>query len=159
MRRGQAALEFLTTYGWAIMVVLVMIGALAYFGVLNPSKYLPPKCVFTTGFTCRDYVAEHNGGDLRFRFVLENGLGSSVTIQETGTVLTAYGASVACANVTGSPLTMGAGESRTFTCAGLGAGTSPGIGQRSKATVALNYTEVGGAFVHPISGEIQTTVQ
>ena len=31
--RAQAALEFLMTYGWAILVVLVSIGALAYFGV------------------------------------------------------------------------------------------------------------------------------
>ena len=38
MRKAQAALEFLTTYGWAFIVILIMIGALAYFGVLNPSR-------------------------------------------------------------------------------------------------------------------------
>jgi len=37
-RKGQAAMEFLMTYGWAILVVLVVIGALAYFGVLSPSS-------------------------------------------------------------------------------------------------------------------------
>ena len=46
MKRGQVALEFIMTYGWAILVVLVAIGALAYFGVLNPGKYLPEKCFF-----------------------------------------------------------------------------------------------------------------
>jgi len=35
MRKGQAAIEFLVTYGWAILIVLIAIGALAYFGVLN----------------------------------------------------------------------------------------------------------------------------
>ena len=40
MRRGQAALEFLTTYGWAFLVILVMIGALAYFGVLDPERFV-----------------------------------------------------------------------------------------------------------------------
>jgi uncharacterized protein (UPF0333 family) len=30
-QRGQAAMEFLMTYGWAILVVLIAIGALAYF--------------------------------------------------------------------------------------------------------------------------------
>ena len=30
-RKSQAAMEFLMTYGWAILVVLVAIGALAYF--------------------------------------------------------------------------------------------------------------------------------
>lgn len=37
--KGQAALEFLTTYGWAFLVILVMIGALTYFGVLAPAKF------------------------------------------------------------------------------------------------------------------------
>lgn len=40
-RRGQQALEFLTTYGWAFLVVLVMIGSLWYFGVINPCTMLP----------------------------------------------------------------------------------------------------------------------
>lgn len=34
--KGQAAMEFLMTYGWAILVVLACIGALTYFGVLKP---------------------------------------------------------------------------------------------------------------------------
>ena len=49
MRKGQAAMEFLMTYGWAILVVLVAIGALAYFGVLSPDKLLPEKCMISSG--------------------------------------------------------------------------------------------------------------
>ena len=45
-KKAQAAMEFLMTYGWAILVVLVVIGALAYFGVLSPKKLLPDKCLF-----------------------------------------------------------------------------------------------------------------
>mgnify|MGYP001619472072 FL=1 len=40
-KKSQAALEFLMTYGWAILVVLVAIAALAYFGVLSPCKFVP----------------------------------------------------------------------------------------------------------------------
>ncbi len=36
-------IEFMITYGWAILVVLVAIGSLVYFGVLNPEKYMPPN--------------------------------------------------------------------------------------------------------------------
>ena len=44
-KKGEsAALEFLTTYGWAFLVILVMIGALAYFGILNPG---PRDCACT----------------------------------------------------------------------------------------------------------------
>jgi hypothetical protein len=42
------------TYGWAILVVLAAIGALAYFGVLSPSNFLPAKCVASPGISCID---------------------------------------------------------------------------------------------------------
>lgn len=35
MKKCQAAMEFLMTYGWAILVVLVAVGALFYFGVFD----------------------------------------------------------------------------------------------------------------------------
>ena len=50
--KGQAALEFMMTYGWAILVVLAAIGALSYFGILNPSKFTPDTCLASSGFAC-----------------------------------------------------------------------------------------------------------
>ena len=51
-RKSQAALEFLTTYAWAFLVILIMIGALAYFGMLSPSKLLPDRCNFGSEVSC-----------------------------------------------------------------------------------------------------------
>jgi hypothetical protein len=61
MRKGQAALEFLTTYGWAILVILVMIGAIAYFGIINPDKFLPTRCIVSPEFNCQDFQALSSG--------------------------------------------------------------------------------------------------
>jgi hypothetical protein len=79
-KKSQAAMEFLMTYGWAIMVILLALGALAYFGVLNPSNLLPEKCTFPTGFQCEDYVvsAEQNKTSLR----IINGKGEGVIISK-----------------------------------------------------------------------------
>ena len=44
-KKAQGTIEFLMTYGWAILVVLVALVALAYFGVLNPEPFLSDKCV------------------------------------------------------------------------------------------------------------------
>lgn len=74
-RKGQAAMEFLMTYGWAILVVLVAIGALAYFGVLSPSRFLPSSCQFQSGVSCDSYKVATNG----IRIVLRNGLGNDMT--------------------------------------------------------------------------------
>ena len=51
-KKGQAAMEFLMTYGWAILVVLAAIAALAYFGVLSPAKMLPERCIGPSGLDC-----------------------------------------------------------------------------------------------------------
>ena len=38
-KKSQVAMEFLMTYGWAILVAIIAIGVLAYFGVFSPSTY------------------------------------------------------------------------------------------------------------------------
>ena len=57
LKKSQAALEFIMTYGWAIMAVLVAIGSLAYFGVLSPGNFLPSKCQLQPGLACIDHKA------------------------------------------------------------------------------------------------------
>jgi len=87
-RRAQAALEFLMTYGWAILVVLVVIGALAYFGILNPSILLPEKCTLQMGMYCKDHRIDAANG--RINLKLENGMGKDLIITNitiTGDVL------------------------------------------------------------------------
>ncbi len=61
LRKAQAAMEFLMTYGWAILVVLICIGALAYFGVLSPRNLLPQKCIASTNFNCNDALVSNSG--------------------------------------------------------------------------------------------------
>jgi len=75
--KGQAALEFMMTYGWAILVVLAAIGALSYFGILNPSKFTPDTCLASSGFACPGKPIVN---DTSVTFSIVNGLGYSVNI-------------------------------------------------------------------------------
>lgn len=75
--KGQAALEFMMTYGWAILVVLAAIGALSYFGILNPSRYTPDMCMGTTGFSCAGKPIVDNESIM---FSMINGLGYRVKL-------------------------------------------------------------------------------
>lgn len=44
-KRGQAAMEYLMTYGWSILIVLIAVAALFYFGVLDPEQFkTKPEC-------------------------------------------------------------------------------------------------------------------
>jgi len=75
--KGQAALEFMMTYGWAILVVLAAIGALSYFGILNPSKFTPDTCLASSGFACPGKPIFTSNSAM---FSLVNGLGYPVNV-------------------------------------------------------------------------------
>ena len=88
-KRGQAAMEFLMTYGWAILVVLIVIGALAYFGVLSPSTLLPEKCTFPVSLTCTD----HKVAQTSITLILLNGAGRDMTVNRIAASSQALGTS------------------------------------------------------------------
>ena len=91
-KKSQAAMEFLMTYGWAILVVLAAIAALAYFGVLSPEKFLPEKCLMETGFTCISSKVE----SAQSTIIFSNGLGRSIIIDsiQIGGCTTAFSESM-----------------------------------------------------------------
>jgi hypothetical protein len=145
MKKGQAAMEFLMTYGWAILVVLASIGALAYFGVLNPSKSLPSSCTIAPGFGCDDFIVTSNTVQL----VLRNGLGDD---------LTGVGVTVGtCTATSGAVWDTGAvlGGSGGITLAGCTNGDS---GARFKEDVDITYTGSSG-LEHTVTGVITGRVE
>lgn len=77
MRRGQSSFEFLVTYGWAIVVVLIIIGILAYFGAFNPGQYIPEKCDFGPQLECVDSVVNAQGYVL---LIVQNNFGDAINI-------------------------------------------------------------------------------
>ncbi len=46
--RGQSAMEYLMTYGWALLVIVVVIAVLAWIMTLNRFD----QCIFDPGFQC-----------------------------------------------------------------------------------------------------------
>jgi hypothetical protein len=83
--KGQAALEFMMTYGWAILVVLAAIGALSYFGVLNPARFTPETCLASSGFACpgKPLITDTN-----LTFTVVNGMGFPITLNGAAAGLT-----------------------------------------------------------------------
>lgn len=82
-RRGQAALEYLVTYGWGILAVLVAVGALAYFGLFDIGRYLPNTCSFGAQLECADYQLQASSDTDYAGFIslrLRNNFGESITL-------------------------------------------------------------------------------
>ena len=75
--RGQAALEFLTTYAWAFIMILILIAAITYFGVIRPKDILPNRCLFSPEIECVAYAL--SSADDTFRLKLKNNVGDTIT--------------------------------------------------------------------------------
>jgi hypothetical protein len=141
-KKGQASMEFLMTYGWAILVVLVAIGALAYFGVLSPGKFLPESCVIAPGYSCNDFIVKADGSAT---LIIQNGAKATLN-----TISASIGAvSGTCVPATG--LAVGSATTCSWAAAALATGTA---GERFKSAVSFSYIEAGSTISHTKTGDL-----
>ncbi len=134
MRKGQAALEFLMTYGWAFLVVLVLVGALAHFGVFDVGG--SEGCVVEAGFGCESSLVT----DSSQKFVFRNDLGSDVVVSGASAVVKSSGDVVNC-SVPGG--TVGAGDSFELVCEG-----DLVSDKRESLDVSFSYYPADGSSVY-----------
>ena len=73
MRRAQAAMEFMTTYGFAFIAILIVVGALNYFGVIDPQAFVPPRCTFDDFIDCPSYNIQEVTPGAQYNFDLQVG--------------------------------------------------------------------------------------
>jgi hypothetical protein len=57
-------MEYLMTYGWAILIIAVVLGALFSLGVFNGGGTLGTACIGSSGFLCTGLSYSHTSGNL-----------------------------------------------------------------------------------------------
>ncbi len=166
--KAQSAMEYLMTYGWAILIVIIVAAALYALGIFNPATYTGR---IPTGFTTLgapdDWDVDSTNGDVSI--LLNNRLASQIEIY-----------SITVSTTTGTPDTW-----NTFNCTGAAAGTNydymtiaPGgnidpsttctnlvydlaVGAQTAGTTYSVDVEIlynSGGFNHTESGKITGTV-
>ncbi|OIO63458.1 hypothetical protein COT48_06020 [Candidatus Woesearchaeota archaeon CG08_land_8_20_14_0_20_47_9] len=154
-RNAQAAMEFLMTYGWAILVVLVVVGALSYFGVLNPKALIPERCTLPSGLTCKDFKITENLASDRIDLFIENGLGRGIKVQQ----IVVTGPNVKCRNAFADQL-VPAGEAAYFaittTAPSVCVITDAAQGSKEKSSInfVYYYEDSTVTFSHNATGEL-----
>ena len=143
-KRVQAALEFLMTYGWAILIILTLIGTLSYFGVLNSDMFLPEKCSLPSGIACLDYRVEST----RVIIIIKNILGETMTISD----ITVSSKEQECS--TNEITNLKNDEKAIFTVISCDNGE---IGKRFDGVVNITYA-VENKLSHMMSGTLRTKV-
>jgi len=147
-KKSQAALEFLTTYAWAFLVILIMIGALAYFGVLRPSKLLPDRCNFGSELSCINYKIAENGLQLKLR----NNAGSIIII-DTITASARKG-ELSCVSSLTDVWEPGEVKDVSIVCGGV---SNIGLvtGDKGKLNLEIKYHEaMSSSYSKSVQGEV-----
>ncbi len=155
-KKAQAAMEFLMTYGWAILVVLVV----------------PEKCTLPMGLYCKDHRIDGTANTISFK--LENGMGEGIMITSiniTGQIFT--GCTVDLTSVApggadtynlldGWHLANGDSGSATVTCSSA----IPTYSGKTKADISLVYCSDTvaddaecGKFSHTMEGDLLSKVE
>ncbi|MDI6806443.1 MAG: hypothetical protein QMD14_01350 [Candidatus Aenigmarchaeota archaeon] len=85
MLKAQAAMEYLMTYGWAILIVVVVVAALYWMGPLNPATWMRPTATGFGEIGVPEPGAWRLKTDGSFVLLLTNNVGARINI--TGAVV------------------------------------------------------------------------
>lgn len=140
--KGQAAMEYLMTYGWAILAIVLVIAALIF---LNPFR-APEVCLFEqAGFTCSEpppqlYVDQ--GGDLHMNAKVWNQVGQPIIVRK-----------VLCTSAPGAEVPAEA-ERRAYTTShNLQTGADLQIGGDGQDIPTLDCVDARGDAIKSSSGQ------
>jgi len=173
-KKGQAAMEFLTTYGWAFIIILTTISALVYFGVLKWP--VSSRCIVSPEFACVDYQVQKQALNQELqttKIILVNNMDNAVNIWR---VTCTYPDNVENGPFKVETLLLGGaggnnatmnweqGEKRLVLCddgtQGGGRTVSLINGEKTKIKFAITYSNADSeGFNHTIEGEIVTAVK
>src|SRR3989344_1189359 len=86
-KKGQSALEYLMTYGWALVVIVIVIAALVF--LIQPSQVGGNTCSATSGILITNHQLDTSADPDEITLILSNQTAiplSNVDVNVTGTI-------------------------------------------------------------------------
>lgn len=77
-RKAQSSVEYLGTYAWAFLALVITVGSLSYFGIFDSSKYVKEECNSGSQISCLDSYIDTNGN---IRVILKNNYEREIIIE------------------------------------------------------------------------------
>lgn len=162
-KKAQSAMEYLMTYGWAILIVIIVAAALYALGVFNPAAY---QGNIPTGFTAlgtpSDWSLDSSGN---FKIILSNNkLGASATIDSLTATMSgqATGTTYNTFNCTGNDAYLSLAPGQVFTvpdgCTDLTFQLSPVQASATAFSVGVSLSYNTGGFNHTDTGTVTGVV-
>ena len=136
-KKAQSAMEYLMTYGWAILIIAIVLAALFSLGVFSSSSFLGTTCVASSGYLCQSPLL--HTGTLTLTFG-----------QSTGTN---WGQSYIAFIQSGA----GAPSTSLPACGEVSLGTSFASGQQAQVTIANTVTNAATPTCTTFSSTVGTS--
>jgi len=152
-RKGQSAMEYLMTYGWAILIVIIVAAVLYQLGIFNPSTYTTTAAVGFPNFNVPSGGFQLSSAGI-LTMQLTNGVGATINITYIGANV---GSSINESTITADAgLAVGPGQTTTLTFSNLG---SRNTGSSYNAKVNVTYTNADSGLAGFVSsGTLSGTV-
>ncbi len=148
--KAQSAIEYLMTYGWAILIIVVVLAILFLSNVFNGSIFISNSCASSQGFVCGSPVLNQSGY-------------LSVTVSRYGQALNVTG--LACVGNTSTPSAFipipmtELKESYTYTLIFRCTLPKSTIGSGFTGYIWMQYSEAGQSGLVSEIGRVSTSVE
>lgn len=148
--RSQSAMEYLITYGWAILIIAVVLGALFSLGVFSPQTLTNNQCLMPANFACLNAQLLSNG---LVTVSIEQQTLTAINITAVGCNTNQTTANMAVAT---PAINLPIGGSATFSvqCYSSGTAWNGPINKILNGYLTINYTELQSGLPHTIFGQL-----
>ena len=131
--KAQSALEYMMTYGWAILIIVIVAAVLYSMGIFNPSSSSGTTATGFSPFVVLAQTCQLHGLAIQ----LGNNAGVAVT-SVSGSITTSTGLAASTGTATVSLPNVPNGGSTVLNFTSNGCSTS---GARYSASITIDYTE------------------
>lgn len=142
-KRGQAAMEFLMTYGWAILAAIIVVAAL-WLVIGNTGNLSGNRAILSQPFTV---VAHQLDAPQSVLIEIRNGAGETVTIQSVT-------AGTCGSNTANLPRVVGNGDAEIFT---VTCDSTYNSGDRITGDLSVTYNKQGSTLNQTSTGSIASS--
>ena len=159
--KAQTGVEFLTSYGWALLALIVFAVFIFYF--VSTLQQPPPQCDFGLEFPCTSYqFFKKTDGKMSVVVKLTNGLGRDILLYNKKQVLTVENVGKSGVNnytgvCVGPADIVKTGDLILCMFNITDKQVVPSIGKSTKFSVMLNYTNCGAGALTCVNGTNRTT--
>jgi len=152
-KKAQTSLEFLMTYGWAILIILVIVVVAWQWGFFNPAGVVRNGFSGFWGVKPIDFSYKENGN---LELSLKNGVRGGINITD----VEVRGGTITYTDPMTTPLSISPGSQSLYSLSGITSGLQGGgIGSSYDLFLSIEYNDSRTLEVYRSSGKIWGSIE